>query len=319
MAEGLLLLAVCCIYLIVVVPLVVWLIGLATGSRKAKWLSLSVLLTVPFWYWWFFAVLFMVIPPDPLQEIHQTVSSPESVYWQDDVWPGFDDSARAVMVWHYLDGVHLKVLAVNGDDGKVYLYQADEATFAEVKRLGPALTQKNKEIRAKVDEIDTEVRRVGNTDQEVLKLLSKRRRELDREREKSPEQVAYVNAVNETQQGILDRVEVFDSAAQLPPMRYRVHFEQVSQWGRKIGIFHADRISIIETASNKVIAWSQRYMPVTPQWLLVKAPPQYWNGGPGDRYPYQFDDDVLFTYIGARGAAGNKDRNYFIPQFGRPW
>ena len=59
---------------------------------------------------------------NPLQEIIRTVDKPESVLWIDNVWPGFDDYGRYWMVTNYLDGVHLKELAINGDDGKIYTF-----------------------------------------------------------------------------------------------------------------------------------------------------------------------------------------------------
>jgi|GEM_PF-1095011 hypothetical protein len=268
-----------------------WLSSVFIESKKAKWIALSVLLSIPFWPSLFFAVLFKVVSPNPLQEIHQIVVSPESVYWQDDVRPGFDDSDRKRMVNQYLDGVHLKALALNGNNGTVYLYRADEATFAEARRLGAVLEKKSKVMKAKIEEM----REVGSSNQAERTAMWERIRDLEQEHEKSPERAAYVNATKEAHQGILDRVEVLNSPAQLPPMRYRAHFKPLDHWWRKTGLCHADRISIIETASGKEIAWSQRYMKVTLSWFLFQKSPKYLSG-PGDQNPYQFDDKVLFTY-----------------------
>lgn len=66
------------------------------------------------------------------------MESPISVYWEDNVWPGFDEYGRHWMVKNYLDGKHLKVLALNGEDGRIYLYRANKKTFADSNKLLPA-------------------------------------------------------------------------------------------------------------------------------------------------------------------------------------
>ncbi len=65
----------------------------------------------------------------PSTYISKKVEYPESIYWEDNVYPGFNEEDRKLMVMNYLDGVHLKQMALNGDDGKIYVYEAKEGEF----------------------------------------------------------------------------------------------------------------------------------------------------------------------------------------------
>ena len=64
--------------------------------------------------------------PNPKTFIKETVEFPESIYWEDNIYPGFDEKDRLLMIRNYLDGVHLKTMALNGPDGKIYVYTASE-------------------------------------------------------------------------------------------------------------------------------------------------------------------------------------------------
>ncbi len=51
----------------------------------------------------------------------------------------------------YLDGYHLKLLVLNGIDGKYYVYRADENDYRRTLEIAPKLRQvmvKRKEIQA---------------------------------------------------------------------------------------------------------------------------------------------------------------------------
>jgi hypothetical protein len=69
--------------------------------------------------------------PNPKTYISKKVEYPESIYWEDSVYPGFSAEDRKLMIMNYLDGVHLKTMALNGDDGKVYLYEVNASTVWE--------------------------------------------------------------------------------------------------------------------------------------------------------------------------------------------
>ena len=72
---------------------------------------------------------------------------PLSIYWEDNVYKGFTPEDRKRMIVNYLDGEHLKTMALNGDDGKVYVYTLDAPIWKNVeknfneKRYGDIWTQ----------------------------------------------------------------------------------------------------------------------------------------------------------------------------------
>lgn len=265
-----------------------WVVKTLTGSKKAVWVVAVLLLVGPFWHPLFCSLLFKIIVREPLQEIHQTVEAPESVYWQDDVWPGFDAYGRRWMVEQYLDGVHLKTLALNGEDGKIYLYRAEGDTFTESERMRPARDRKNREIEAMEQEAMDIGRNKGNNQE-----LWRRIREIKKE---ALEFCAYTESRKKELQEIMNRVEVYDSPSRMPPMRYQVTFMLLDNWWREREIYHADQITITEAASGKVIASSRRYMAFG-FWLsdMGGATEKYFKIV-GEKKAYEFDDKVLFEY-----------------------
>ncbi len=66
--------------------------------------------------------------PNPKTFIKEKVEYPESIYWEDNVYPGFNEEDRKLMIMNYLDGIHLKTMALNGDNGKVYVYEVNSST-----------------------------------------------------------------------------------------------------------------------------------------------------------------------------------------------
>ncbi len=73
--------------------------------------------------------------PNSKTFIKKKVEYPESIYWEDNIFGGFDKEDRKLMIMNYLDGVHLKTMALNGEDGKIYLYEADSSIWEKLKPL----------------------------------------------------------------------------------------------------------------------------------------------------------------------------------------
>ncbi|CCK80810.1 hypothetical protein [Desulfobacula toluolica] len=73
--------------------------------------------------------------PNPKTFIKKTVEFPGSVYWEDNIYPGFDESDRVLMIRNYLDGVHLTTMALNSPGGKIYLYTATETDWQTSKDI----------------------------------------------------------------------------------------------------------------------------------------------------------------------------------------
>ena len=159
----------------------------------------------------------------PLQRIVRTVDAPGSVYWEDNVWPGYDENYRLWMIDHLLDGEHLDTLAMNGPDGKIYLYRYGQG----------------------------------------------------------------------------DTPEVFNSAADLPPVNYHVVLNPVPLWFWQRPFIWADRIEIVDNRTKELIAYSERYLGYSLRAYVVKpigGSPFEGGGAIGEKNIYIFDDLVVFKY-----------------------
>ena len=81
--------------------------------------------------------------PNPKTFIKKTVESPGSIYWEDNIYPGFDEKDRVLMIRNYLDGVHLTTMALNSQDGKIYLYTATVQDWQTSKDIHNKLKKGN--------------------------------------------------------------------------------------------------------------------------------------------------------------------------------
>ena len=75
-----------------------------------------------------------IAPPHPKTKIVKKVEYPISIYWEDNVYPGFSKPDRELMIINYLDGVHLKTMALNGNDGKAYVYHTTQDEVKKIKQ-----------------------------------------------------------------------------------------------------------------------------------------------------------------------------------------
>jgi len=239
----------------------------------------------------FYNILFFYYSMSPLQEIHETVESPMSVYWEDNVWPGFDRYGRQWMVKNYLDGKHLQLLALNNDDGIIYLYRASQETFSESNALYPEYIK----VKQAIESAKKEAAAVGRSGGDNKAMWENIREREDVFRKSLAKQ--YGEQREKEIAGILDRVEVFADKSDLPKMHYRVEFNFLPKsflLNNQNQILHADRISIIDTESEKEIAFSIRYMAYS--WTRYFGAPTAFDYKLGDEYPYGLDDTVVFRF-----------------------
>ncbi len=76
----------------------------------------------------------LIAPPHPKTKIEKKVEYPISIYWEDNVYPGFSQQDRELMIINYLDGVHLKTMALNGPENKkIYVYHLDKPILKQLK------------------------------------------------------------------------------------------------------------------------------------------------------------------------------------------
>jgi len=70
--------------------------------------------------------------PNQKTFINKTIENPISIYWEDNVYPGFTKEDRELMIINYLNGKNLKTMVLNGDDGKIYVYSANENDYEKI-------------------------------------------------------------------------------------------------------------------------------------------------------------------------------------------
>lgn len=306
---GFLLLGVVSLYLLVaiIVLVIIWRLS---HSTRATVICLVMLLCGPFWRPLTCMLLFKFYESQPLKEISQVIESPISVYWQDNVWPGFDEYGRSWMIDQYLDGVHLKVLALNGEDNKIYLYRAEREEFAESLKALETLKQRKADVDAYVEKNRMHIKQYGRpiegSGDHINKVLD-------------PPYIAALQKYNRIKQlvvkRITERVEVFGSPGQLPPIAYRVDFNIVKTKYPASKLLHVDEITINDIQQSKVIAYSRRYMAYA-FWLSKFSGNQpSFNEILGDKQAYEFDDKVIFRYAGVNDSLevtkDNLDRHFY--------
>jgi hypothetical protein len=67
--------------------------------------------------------------PTPKTFIKRTVEYPESIHFEDHIYPGFDEQDQLLMIRNYLDGEHLTTMALNRPDGTIVIFTATPADW----------------------------------------------------------------------------------------------------------------------------------------------------------------------------------------------
>ncbi|MDY0397716.1 MAG: hypothetical protein RBR03_03570 [Desulfuromonas thiophila] len=101
--------------------------------------------------------------PQPKTFINKTVEYPESIYWEDNVYPGFDEKDRLLMIRNYLDGVHLKTMALNAPDGTIHVYTATEEDWLESSAINKETQQDWKDYFAALEKEAQKIADQGQT------------------------------------------------------------------------------------------------------------------------------------------------------------
>ncbi len=280
-------------------------------SKKAVWLVVLFFVLFPFRRLIFYETLFAWYSRTPLQEIHETVESPESVYWEDNVWPGYDERSRACMVKTYLDGVHFKSLALNGEDGKIYLYRATIDSFAESEKLRPEY-EKRKQIIETLREEAKDVGRRGGDNKQLWNIVRKKTKAFSNTLGKR-----YWDQKRSEIAAIIGKVEIYKDEKFLPPMHYHVHFDPLPLPWPLYAWLHADRISIIDTEAGREIAFSKRYMAYAGIISQFSGQQPKFDYKLGDFWAYRFDDRVLFEYAKENRKGSECQSDYLNSKYNR--
>lgn len=123
--------------------------------------------------------------PHPKTYITEKVEYPKSIYWEDNVYPGFSEEDRKLMITNYLDGVYLNTMALNGNDGKVYVYECskDSKLYAQYTQEKKIQNEQKKSLKKELTDLSNQIsdlvigEKIYTYTKEEFEQLSKERQE----------------------------------------------------------------------------------------------------------------------------------------------
>jgi len=181
--------------------------------------------------------------------INKRVEYPMSIYWEDNVYPGFSADDRRLMIKNYLDGIHLKTMALNGDDGEIYVY------------LREVPTEEYNVINSK---LLLETKKYNQLDKQFTKKLLKENKPLWLElRDKFNEARKIVDELEKQRNQLVEscpvQEEIFTKQS-MPKVNYTVTFNEVKLnfFSRKF--LYLDETKIIDNQIGEIIAYNLRVM-----------------------------------------------------------
>ena len=190
--------------------------------------------------------------PNPKTLIKKKVQYPLSIYWEDNVYPGFSKEDRELMITNYLDGVHLKTMALNGDDGKIYVY-SKETPQESYDQLLSHLNQEEKQF----DYLDKELKKHD--------LNKEPKHEWVAIRDARLEAMNKVYAIHNQLKQFVDNFPVDEqiyTKETMPKMNYTVTDDEVKLNSFVRKFLYSDETRVIENKTGEVIAYNRNYMPL---------------------------------------------------------
>ena len=244
--------------------------------------------------------------PNPKTYIKHTVEEPISIYWEDNVYSGFDEADSKLMVANYLDGVHLQTMALNTPDGKVkiYSYTNIPQRYVDLVKEGYEVSKEwkirndaaDRAFEEAYDSQHSKYKEGYSRDSSPLKELSTAFREIDAKKMELTKQI-------ETAKAQLTLVITETTKEQMPQMNYTVKTNEVHLSDLAQKVLYSDEVNITDNRTKEVIAYNRRIMQLYSARLLPDV-------ATGNRfYPHplcgnagmlRFDHNV-FTNIGRSG------------------
>ncbi len=235
--------------------------------------------------------------PNPKTYIKHIVEEPISIYWEDNVYPGFDEADSKLMVANYLDGVHLQTMALNTPDGKVKVYQYKELPqsyvdlFKESEEIKEELTVKQKVFNQarnhkKLEDYPSDFNQIRDA---YLHVMNKN--------------IEFAKQI-ESARSKLDLIITETTKEQMPMMNYTVKTNEVHLSDLASKVLYSDEMSITDNRTKEVIAYNRRIMQLYSATLLpdvdMGAGRFYSHPLCGNAGMLRFDHNV-FTNIGRSG------------------
>ena len=233
--------------------------GGALGNRRITAVAaLTLLLLVPNLPLLASWAAFKVKSASTLQEIKQIVEEPESLLIQSEVWE--DDFVHS----HYhmnsftlntrvLDAGLLKALAIQTPGGAVHLFRPGAEPFYAASdrcdRERRAMSEFGKRLKEEAEAASREGR-----DSAALKALAEKAGDLTRRKRQRCDEIE-----NADSRAARNSAEFFESVAELPSMRYRVHIWQKDKYILLWRLYRVRQLDIYDNQSGERIAWAQTY------------------------------------------------------------
>jgi hypothetical protein len=186
--------------------------------------------------------------PNPKTLIKKKVEYPLSIYWEDNVYPGFSAEDRKLMIINYLDGIHLKTMALNGDDGKIYVYHYENVSpeyYQQVKEYS-SFSKAFREFEKNYEEALHE--KASNWKEMRTRFLAM-----------SEEDESMKNKVLKFIPTFTLKEEIYTKET-MSKMNYTVTFDEVplNSFTRKF--LFSDETKIIDNSTKETIAYNRRIM-----------------------------------------------------------
>jgi hypothetical protein len=252
--------------------------------------------------------------PNPKTYIKHTVEEPISIYWEDNVYPGFNDEECKGMVANYLDGVRLQTMALNTPDGKVrvYSYANVPQSYIDLVKEGYAVskewivrkTASSKAFEEAYDSKHGKYKEDFSRESSPLKELSAAFREIDTKKSSLTKQI-------EAEKAKLDLIITATTKDAMPQMNYTVKTDEVylSDLARKV--LFSDEMTITDNRTREVIAYNRRIKQLFSAALGPDfAGGRYYVEGSFCGDPSKLFDRLVFITL-RRGYSPNDNRKLF--------
>lgn len=187
---------------------------------------------------------------ETMVEIKETVEFPGSVYWEDNVLGGFGADNRRWMVEHYLDGVHLQTLALNGNDGKFYVYHATKEDFKESSLIWQKITELERDYE---EESKSTLRKTPEEKEVFLQKMQPNFQQRKNLREKIVKQRLKEILI------LLQNVRVLNNNETLQ-FKYVVKKSPIliPDWQNRY--LYTDKMRIVDSSSGQIVARANRVL-----------------------------------------------------------
>lgn len=201
----------------------------------------------------YYGAKYCLAEPNPKTWIGERVEVPISIYWEDNVYPGFNDTDAKLMVGNYLDGVNLQTMALNTPDGKVkiYSYKDIPQSYIDLVKEGHTL---DKEVGKKQVAFDKARNHKNFEDyppdfnkiRDIYLNAYKKKEALTKKIKSAKEKLNL--AITQT------------TKEKMPKMNYTIKTDEVhlSDLARKV--LYSDEVKITDNRTNEVIAYDRRVM-----------------------------------------------------------